>query len=234
MEERNVPLRERLRIQYQERFRSRWNSEPMQKELLEVGRGNTHGTLYLYGGYVYRTILSSLDNDAPIRWEGGKVDIDFVADRLTERESKYRGWQTGRRTFFGNPRFLKGEYQIDFDSFVNYKGQGEVETPRIENVLAGAPFDIQAISWDCDNEELVTDPRSISIRAMHDRKLQINNVKRVHAVAESLNISDEDFLRLKAKELGLTPVEESVIVRRAPWGSGDVYEFRRIDLVRPY
>jgi len=234
MEERNVPLQERLRIQYQEIFRSRWNSEPMQRELLEVGRGNTHGTLYLYGGYVYRTILSSLDYDAPIRWEGGKVDIDFVADRLTERESRYEGWQTGIRTFFGNPRFLKGRYQVDFDSFVNYKGQGEVETPRIENVLAEAPFDIQAISWDCDKGELVTDPRGIAIRAIYDKKLRINNGKRVHAIAESLKISDEDFLRLKAEELGLTPVEESVIVRRAPWGSGDVYEFRRVNLVRIY
>jgi len=192
---------ETLRKEYGKIFREAFIEDPWHDKVLEIGRKNVDGSLYLIGGYVHRSIIKKLYGT---EFPEGVVDFDFASETLSRTPYTPRGWKH-RRTSFGNPCLETEDCKVDLNSLNNFK---DVESPTISELIRIAPMDVQMLIWDCEKEELVCDPHYKAIQAIDSKKLRVNRLDRLNAIA--LHRGDgstaRSILEERAKSLGFKAV----------------------------
>ncbi|MBU2615802.1 MAG: hypothetical protein KKC19_01740 [Nanoarchaeota archaeon] len=194
---------ETLRKEYGKIFREAFMEDPWYDKVLEIGRRNVDGGLYLIGGYVHRSIIKKLyGTDFP----EGIVDFDFASEMLSRTPYAPRGWKH-RRTSFGNPCLETEGCKVDLNGLNNFK---DVGSPTIHELIRIAPMDVQMLAWNCEEEELVCDPHYKAIQAIDSKKLRVNRLDRLKTIA--LHREDEStarsILEERAKSLGFRAVYE--------------------------
>ena len=196
------------RRQFEDVFREVWINEPRREDIFNMIRRNALGKMYLIGGYTYRNILNKVYG-TPLNWERGLVDVDIVSEEITRKP--YVGDWEELRTDFATPRYMKEGYVLDFDVLRNFRGLGVIgPEATIENLLSGAPFDVQALAWDIDKNRLVTDYNYIAIRSIVDRELWVNDLRYVEAMSRRSRLGLMQFFNKKATELGFIANKHSI------------------------
>ncbi len=199
---------EELMEEYSQIFESRLKRKPkvLWKDIIQFGKRNSEGRLWVYGSFVYRSIIEEVYG---IDKKKNFVDIDLVADNLTSIPYVPRGW-AHRRTFFSTPYIIKRGHKASLDSLKNYRQLVERNlSPTIENLLRVAPFNVQSIAWEfTGNEEKIHEGKIMGeegVLAIYNREIRLNNKKEAQLEARIKNLFLDEFMKQKANELGLTP-----------------------------
>ena len=195
-----------LKIQYEEIFRAEWEKEPRREEILEIGKRNTEGGLWILGGLVYRTIIKGLYG-RETRGEKGVIDVDFVAEKLASHKNFTipPGW-TLKFTQYENPYLETEGYRVSLDSLYNYRPlllRG-IPFPELRDLLERTPLNIQSIAWDCTRESLIG---AKGILAIHNQRVQVNDYQDLGRAVRDLGLDPlsenlEKLVRKKAEDLG--------------------------------
>lgn len=173
---------------------------PSYEEIINIGMKNSEGNLWILGGFVYRLIIEEIYGR---ELRKGGVDIDFVAEELSERPYIPRGWKQ-RRSKYMNPYLVKKRHKIDLNDLPNFRTLATKEyIPTIENILERSQLNIQSVAWDCQKEILIGNEGILSIK---NQLVKVNNLKEAEYEANIKGITLEEMVKRKAKELEFTSV----------------------------
>lgn len=175
------------------------NSYPEYLEAVEIVKRNSSGNIWLIGGMVFRTLASQL-----YCLPKPEVDLDFIIENANNKIVLPDGWEE-RGNRFGNPKFIKGEKQIDFVPLSNiYSIVSRGLEPTIENFLSGSPLTMQAVVYDVKNNNLIGER---GIDAIQRKVIEVNDLKFAEYAAEMKGKSLNQYMREKADELGFKIAE---------------------------
>ncbi len=164
----------------------------------DIVRRNSRGKIWLIGGALSRN-LNQLIYGTPQH----SFDFDFVVEERVDKIELPKGWVV-RKNRFGNPKFVKGEMEIDFIPIrtVKFLIDRNLE-PIIENVLLGVPFTIQALAYDTEEKKIIGD---VGIRAFELRVFEVNDIERAKALAEMKGVELNELILKKAESMGFKAI----------------------------
>lgn len=178
------------------------------QEALDIARLNSlEGKIWLVGGAVFRNIVYSLYN----RCRQDAFDFDFILENPVafNKIEAPRGWDLVK-THFGDPRFAKGEGQVDMFSLYNAVDPVDYPTidgmtvdEKLESYFRRVPLTIQAIAYDVAEGKVIGDK---GIGAILAEEIKINNPQECLNFCRARKISVRHFIQTKAASLGFTPI----------------------------
>ena len=187
---------------------------PEFSEISEIVRRNSramgrrgHGKIWIIGGFVYRPIIRHLYGEIygeiP---EPSQIDVDFLIQRGPASQDLYipKGW-TPSITEAGYLYLDKGKIRIDLNYLYSFHSITSRHTrPSFRHFFTGTPLDIQSIAYDLTDKNVgVIGKRGIE--AIKNRTVRINNFEEAMFEAQKREISIEDLVTQKAKELCFNP-----------------------------
>ncbi|MAG19981.1 hypothetical protein CL618_00940 [archaeon] len=172
------------------------------QEAMDIVRTNCGDKMWLVGGSVYRGLAHLMyDIEEP------DVDFDFIVGDPNGNIILPNTWRLHRNTY-GNPKFVGGEFSIDFvplSTVVSIKRRGLEFI--FDNFLTGTPLTVQSIAYDVALGKIIGE---IGINALESGSVGVNNLGQALFCSRKKGISVEDLIREKAKSLGFEPVLELV------------------------
>jgi len=160
------------------------------EEALSIVRKNSSSSIYVIGGRVYRGIVEKLYGT-----KMPPVDIDFIVKEKNNEIILPNGWEF-KENRFGNPRFVNGSKSIDMVPLRNvYCIAANRLEPTIENFLSGTLLSVQAIAYDVDKKEVIGE---VGKRSLREKKMWVNNLKRLEDDCEANGISKSEYVKNKA------------------------------------
>lgn len=157
------------------------------QEAVAIIRRNSHGRIWLIGGFIYRTLANTLYG-IPMKSD---LDLDFVLERPSDSLILPPEWEI-RKNIFGNKKLLKGNIRIDYIPLFSI-GQ------TIEDALKIAPLTIQSIAYNLDTLRIIGE---IGIKAILERTARINNPEQTRRYLQMKGLSLEDYVKDKVRSLG--------------------------------
>lgn len=172
------------------------SKDRLYQEALGVVKRNSRGRTWLIGGAVYRALVKEL-------YGNGKEakDFDFIVEKAKPKIELSDGWTIGESRF-GNPKFVKGNAQIDFvpiDRVIHIVHYGL--TPNTSNFLSKVPFNIHSLAYDTRRKKVIGE---IGREALEDRVVRVNDLEMARIYAEKYGVTINDRLRKTANELGFS------------------------------
>ncbi len=163
------------------------------EEARDVVRMNSMGTLYLIGGFVFRNIARALYGTSL-----GDYDFDFIVPRLHDELVVPKGWSLQRNSF-GNPKFIKGDIEVDCVPLnnVHWIERNGLEE-KIENFLSGVPLTVQSIAYDLARKEVFGD---VGIDAIRKRTVAVHSIPEAKNYCKLKGISVDELVTQKARSL---------------------------------
>jgi len=164
----------------------------------DIVRRNSRGKIWLIGGGLSRNL-----NQLVYGVKQSSFDFDFVVEESVDEIKLPEGWVV-RENKFGNPKFVKGDMEIDFIPIksVVYLIDRKLE-PTIENVLMGVPFTIQALAFDCESKKIIGEK---GIEAFESKVFEVNDLERARILAEKKGVELNDLISKKAESMGFRGV----------------------------
>jgi hypothetical protein len=168
------------------------------REALEIVQNNSSGNVWLIGGMVYRVLASCLYN-----LPKPEVDLDFVVENANRKISLPEGWER-RINGFGNPKFVRGNTQIDFVPLRNiYSIIARGLNPSIDSFLSGNPLTIQAIAYDTTKKHLIGER---GLDAIKRKVIEVNDLGFANYAAKQKGKTLQKYVQEKADELHFASV----------------------------
>ena len=164
----------------------------------DIVKKNSRGKIWLIGGAVSRN-LNQLIYGIPQH----SFDFDFIVEEGIEEFDLPRGWVV-KENSFGNPKFVKGDMEIDYIPIktVRYIVEKNL-APTIENVLAGVPFTIQALAYDTEAKKIIGGK---GIEALEKKVFEINNLERAKILGEMKGVDLNELILEKAESMGFKAI----------------------------
>ena len=172
-------------------------------EAVKIARKNHPSSIWLIGGFLYRTLAIELHGSPALAPE---VDFDFLVDAPTASlfvPQACQGWEIVRNEY-GNPKYRQGSFQIDFVPLpsVAHIIRRKVD-PTIRNFLTGTPLTIQSLAYDVLGGQ-ITGP--IGIKALFGGKIEVNDPASAAFYSLKKKKPISQIIQEKAEELNFTPV----------------------------
>lgn len=170
-------------------------------EVLSVVRANTHGKIWLIGGFIYRNIAAKLYGTVPVI-----KDYDFLVGELSEKEFVCPGWQVNFSTF-GSPKLQKGKLSIDIvplGRLFNVMNKGY--EPVLDTYLKEVSLTVQSIAYDMEQKKLIGEQ---GIKALLTKTVAVHNKEMLSYYVAKKNLTLEAYIKDKADTLGFEWISES-------------------------
>lgn len=180
-------------------FQSRLMASGKFREALMLACQNSKGRLWLIGGTVFRTLVSILYG-TPVPPE---TDFDFIVEELEKTITfpENEGWRM-KENHYKNPKLVKDGLSVDLVPLATVHSivRRGVD-PTIENVLSGAPLNIQSIAYNCTRRQIVGD---IGFHAIQNKIVAVNDHVGAKIQSERKNMTVPDLVHKYATELSFT------------------------------
>jgi hypothetical protein len=164
------------------------------EEILFLVRKNTKGRVWLFGGGVYRPIISDtyLNRRA-------SADFDFIAEHCVIEPVVPPGWSVKQNTM-GGFKFKKGELVIDLWSFDIHSSPKIDNKPwNINSVLKATPLNVQSIAYDLRTQNVIG---AIGLKAIKAKVVKANFRPGLENYCTRKGITPEHYAKTKAESLG--------------------------------
>jgi hypothetical protein len=182
-------------------FRESSSKCPEFIESANIVRNNSRGSIWLIGGYVYRSVINQLYGISV----SADVDFDFIVENLVEPFDLPGNWNVDINSY-GNPKFKGPLFEIDLIPLGNIHSiQRRGIEPTIENFLTGTPLTVQAIALDLLKGEVIGE---IGIQAISSRTVGINNEQQARHSAILKGKTVHSLIQDVANSLNFAPVVE--------------------------
>lgn len=197
-----------LRKEYEKAYKQEIRKDEMFEKVIEIGRKNSLGKLWIVGGYVYRKIIEKIYGNKTSR-DFDVIDVDFLAEQLNMRQPYVpEGWEL-KITDYTNPYLVKDNYRVDLNDMRNFHSiLVRNLSPRISHFFTGTPLNIESIAWDCDEKNIFG---KRGIESISRRVVKVNNMKEAKYEAKKRGVSVEKLIRKKAEQLGFDFIIPSVL-----------------------
>lgn len=169
------------------------------REALEIVKQNANsGKIWLVGGSVFRPLVEEIYHFK----KKEDYDFDFIVETIKKSEDLQipRGWNL-KKTQHGSPRLLKKGKQIDFwplDEAILHSDKLRLSkmssSEKLESYFKRVPLNIQAIAYDTIEKKVLGET---GIKAIADKKIEINNLNECRNFCKSRKISIRNFIRSK-------------------------------------
>ncbi len=183
------------------------NNKSFQEAFKIVQTNSLGGNFWIMGGAVYRSIVKSL-----YKVSGEEIfDFDFIVEKPVPLKNIKlpSGWKL-TQTGLGEPRFVKGNKQIDFvylDNAINPSESSKLSTmntaQKIESYFRHAPLTVQAIVYDVGAKRIIGD---LGVKAIKKKVIRVNNLDECIGFCKRRKISIREFIGIKMKSLGFSAV----------------------------
>lgn len=165
------------------------------KEVLELVKMNSHGKIWITGGFIYRNIISVLYGTDPYEY-----DIDFVVEHRNKELKDVPGWNIEQNSYL-NANYIRENCKMSFtDIHYAIKANG-FRGATIEEFLSDTPLTIQAIAYDISENMLIGDA---SIDAIVKKIIKIQSLDQANHYVGRKGKTLESWLTEKADSLGFT------------------------------
>ncbi|MES2471071.1 MAG: hypothetical protein V4526_02465 [Patescibacteria group bacterium] len=168
-------------------------------EAVSVAENNSEGSVWLIGGYIYRTLATTLYGAKPLREQD--VDFDFLVERLPKKIKVDKSWTVSTNRY-GNPKLIRGDLKIDLIPIEHVRHivrQGL--KPTIKNFLSGTPLGIQSIVFNLRTRDVLG---HIGISAIRRKIVEVNDRLSAEYYCGAKMMPLDAIIKKKAEELGFT------------------------------
>jgi hypothetical protein len=167
---------------------------PEFSEAVGIVKRNARGSIWLIGGFVYRSIVEELYG-TPLTPD---VDFDFIVESPAQEFTLPPNWEVAINSY-GNPKFRGPNFEIDLIPLkqIHSITRRGIE-PTIENFLSGTPLTVQAIAFDVTNNRVIGE---IGISAIKEKRVGVNNLAQTNHSARLKGKSVEELVKDVADSL---------------------------------
>lgn len=184
-----------IQLNYAQILQKKLEEQPYQ-EITGILQKVCRGELFLIGGFVYRTLVTSIHNTP-----SDKYDMDFcVQGTVDDSQTKILFESCESHPKFNGLRIRHKTIPIDLftlNNFIRIKTRNT--TPSIHEYLKQVPFTIQAIAYNIRNKSIINGG---AIQAIMSKEIAVNNKENF--------LQEQEWLSkkavLKSQQLGLTCV----------------------------
>lgn len=171
---------------------------PEYHEALRIIKENSHGKVWLIGGFLFRTLTMHLySTPRP------EIDLDFIIEQPLEPLQLPLNWKT-KVNHFGNFKLIGPKFEIDFIPLNNIHAiKSQDLSPIINDYLKTPPLTIQSIAFNVETNTLLG---PTGINAIRTKTVGINNMTSAVEYASRYNNSVNSYIEEKAKSLNFTPI----------------------------
>ena len=183
------------------------------REAADIVRKNSSGgKIWAFGSFLYKNIIREkygVDNLVV-------GDYDFILEEQIDYSEIWcpEDWDV-TKTFFGSPRLIRGNDQIDFyslDDAVNYDVSGEEflrmsSDEQIRTHLRNQLFDVQAMGYELNSGELYDEG---GIGAIKKGEFRIASLENCKNISKKKGVSLVDYLNYKSGKIGLRAVLDNL------------------------
>lgn len=170
-------------------------------EAVDIVTQNTGGGgIWLIGGFVYRSIASSL-----YQLPKPRADLDLIVENPLEKLELPGSWTLSKNSY-GNPKFIKKSSGVEID-FIPITAIHSIIRrglqPTIENFLSGTPLNVQSICYDVKNKKVIGET---GIKAIMGKTVRINDIVKAAVYSEKKGKSINQIIKEKASALGFRAI----------------------------
>ncbi len=166
---------------------------PVFLETLHLVQRNSHGKIWLFGGFLYRNLAYCLYGGVEYSY-----DIDFLVEQRTESIVPFPGWNIETNSY-GNQNYVRAYNRMSFTGLQQVSKANGLHHYTIAEIIDRTPLTIQSIAWDITGGALIGYKGIVSLC---ERIIRVNNRPPLEEYAKKKSLNPEDIVEKKAQELG--------------------------------
>lgn len=167
------------------------------QEVLDLVKNNSKGKIWIIGGFIYRNIVSKLNNTDPYNY-----DIDFIVEKKNKTLKKVNGWRIENNSY-NNPNYVNDKHKTSFTDIRKAIRVSGMTEPTIDAFILDTPLNIQSIAYDLRNNKLLGE---IGVKGLINKVVKVNNREQANFYAKRKGKTLNQIIAEKAQELGFKAI----------------------------